>query len=294
MTNFKPAGIGDLFFDAMNLISQLAEIHLAQLPILQLLHELLRIFLINESLQSLDVAFIISDTLAQRSDVVGECSRFCCALILDLLSALSIRLELRLERLKLGEVLILNLGVLHFDDIELLFVLFARVSEAICELIRLLRVEVLLIVAVGFLCLTDLINLLLKCFILNLRQSNLIIQFCLCTNDGMLVIEVIGRDHVVHLFAIGKTLFKLSDCGLEVLRFEVKLLCANGAILLVARDSIIEEGFLCLHDLHQLLRLTAQSVDVLVRKHDCLDHSASLIGHLGAGGATCAALRTSS
>lgn len=59
--------------------------------------------------------------------------------------------------------------------------------------------------------------------------------------------------------------FELSDSVFKVLGFQVKLLLSHRSVLLVASDSVFEEGLLSLHDLHQFLSLSAQSVNVFVR-----------------------------
>ena len=127
----------------MYLISQLPQIHLTQLTILQFLDQGLCIFLIDIVLQPLDVSLVVCDPLAQGRDVVRECGRFCGTLALDLLATLRIGFELGLEGLKLTQVLILHLRVLDLDDAKLLLVLLARISEPVSELIRLLSVKLL-------------------------------------------------------------------------------------------------------------------------------------------------------
>ena len=81
----------------------------------------------------------------------------------------------------------------------------------------------------------------------------------------MLVIEVVSRDHVVHILAVSMTLLQLRNRVFEVLCLQIELLLAHGAIFLVPLHCIIEESFLALQHLHQLLCLGTEPVYVLVR-----------------------------
>ena len=117
--------------------------------------------MIHELLESLDVSLVVGDSFPKCGDVVREGGRFGRALVLYFLTPFRVGFELRLESLQFGEVLILHLRILHLDDGQLLFVLFAGVSEPVCELVSLLRVELLRVITIGPLGLADLVNLLL-------------------------------------------------------------------------------------------------------------------------------------
>jgi len=66
------------------------------------------------------------------------------------------------------------LCILDFDDVELLFILLGSFSEPVSKLRCLLLIELLLVVTIDLLSLTDLIDLLLKSFILDAGQSDLV------------------------------------------------------------------------------------------------------------------------
>ena len=117
--------------------------------------------MIHELLELLDVSLVVGDAFPQCGDVVREGGRFGRALVLYFLTPFRVGFELRLESLQFSEILILHLRILHLDDGQLLFVLFAGVSEPVCELVSLLRVELLRVITIGPLGLADLVYLLL-------------------------------------------------------------------------------------------------------------------------------------
>ena len=49
----------------------------------------------------------------------------------------------------------------------------------------------------------------------------------LSITNSMFVVEVIVRNLEIELFAVYKTLFKLTDCGLKVLRLKIEFLSTN-------------------------------------------------------------------
>ena len=109
----------------------------------QLLDEGIGVLFVDKHLQLLDVPFVVHDPLAQGLDVGGQGRRLGRALVVDVLATLRVRLQLALEALKLAEVLVLDLGVLNLDHIELLFVLARSIAEAGCELVGLLGIQLL-------------------------------------------------------------------------------------------------------------------------------------------------------
>ena len=139
----KTSSLGDLLLDHVDFICELAQIHLTQLLVLKLFDQRLGVLAVHEHFKSFDVAFIVLDPLAQGLDIVCECGRFCCALCLDALASLRVRLELTFKLLQLAQVLVLNLRVLHLNDVELLLVLARCFPEASRELIRLLCIQLL-------------------------------------------------------------------------------------------------------------------------------------------------------
>lgn len=135
--------------------------------------------------------FVILDPLSQHGDVVRECLPLCRSLPFDLLASPCIRLELCLQGLQFTQVLVLHFSILDFDNVELLLVLARGFAEAGCELIRLLSIELLRILSIGSFGLTYLVDLLLEGFVFDPGKSDLILQICLGTHDGVPIIEVI-------------------------------------------------------------------------------------------------------
>ena len=81
----------------------------------------------------------------------------------------------------------------------------------------LLRVELLLVITLGSLCLADLVDLLLKSFIFNLGKCNLVVEIGLCANNCMLIVEVVRRNLVVHALALSKASLQLKNRVFKIL-----------------------------------------------------------------------------
>ena len=96
----------------------------------------------------------------------------------------------------------------------------------------------------------------------------------LSITNSMSVVKVIVWNLEIELFAVCKTLFKLTDCGLKVLRLKIEFLCTNWSILLVPSNCVFKQRFLALHHLHKFLSLSCQSVYVFVWQYDSFDDTA--------------------
>ena len=154
-----------------------------------------------------------------------------------------------------------------------MLVLLARITKPVGKLLGLLCVELLLISTIGPLSFTDLIDLGLQGLVLDFSQGNLVFKSILDAPDCMSVVEVVVAYLLIEGHLLSQTSLQISNSCLEILRFQVKLLLSHGPILLETLHCVIKQCFLVLQHLHQLLRLRSQSVNVFVRKHDCLDDS---------------------
>ena len=76
------------------------------------------------------------------------------------------------------------------------------VPETRCELVGLLGIQLLLVVAIRFFLLANLVYLGLKSLVFHLCKSNLVLKFRLGILDRMSVVEVVCGDCVVDRFAI--------------------------------------------------------------------------------------------
>ena len=154
-----------------------------------------------------------------------------------------------------------------------MLVLLARIAKPVGKLLGLLCVELLLIPTIGSLSFTDLIDLGLQGLVLDFSQGNLVFKSILDAPNCMSVVEVVVAYLLIEGHLLSQTSLQISNSCLEILRFQVKLLLSHGPILLETLHCVIKQCFLVLQHLHQLLRLRPQSVNVFVRKHDCLDDS---------------------
>ena len=93
------------------------------------------------------------------------------------------------------------------------------------------------------------IELLLKCFIFNSCQVDLVIELHILTFNGMLVVEVVIRDAIVQSISIFKSLLKLTNFVLKVLGLQISFLISHRSVLLIGCNCVVEESLLLLHEL---------------------------------------------
>ena len=152
----------------MNLVSQFTKVKFRQARVLKLINKSFRILLVHEELQLLNVTLIIGDAFAHHCYIVCKGRILRASFGINLLAAFRVRFDLSLEGLELTKVLILDLRVLNLYNVQLLLVLLARIPQSISELFCFLRVELLLISTVSTFGRANLINLRLKCLVLDL------------------------------------------------------------------------------------------------------------------------------
>ena len=184
--------------------------------------------------------FVLVHPLAQSRAVALEHGRLPYSLLRQAIPASLDRLDLRLERLELCQVLALNLAKLSLDDVELFLVFEISFAKPRSELFCFLGVKRLVVLAVLLLGSHALFKLDFQSGPLDSCDLDCVLKSLRVFDSSVAILEVLCGQLVPQFFLFGKTLFKLSDLLFEVAVFHIKFLLTHDPILLVALNSIVE------------------------------------------------------
>ena len=124
LVDIEALGIADLGCDPSDFGEERLELLVPGLRVtFEILNELIVLFLLDESFQVLDVLIQLRRSLLNSLDVAMEGLSLCEAAVMHQATFLDDLRKLGFHSLKLTEIFLLNLGVLNFDDSQVLFIL---------------------------------------------------------------------------------------------------------------------------------------------------------------------------